>query len=112
MFSPFLTFFLRITVTCHYLSDGSCMVRFMIRKQEFFLPAILLLKVSLSSYVLSLHSLFCFFLVLYYSFFSGQLLSYFFLSPPLSFSFPPVLSFSFSVSPAVLCRLSISSVPS
>jgi DNA-directed RNA polymerase I subunit RPA2 len=34
----------RITLTCHYLNDGTCTVRFLIRKQEFFLPATLLLK--------------------------------------------------------------------
>eukprot|EP00742_Colponemidia_sp_Colp-10_P010597 GILJ01011653.1.p1 GENE.GILJ01011653.1~~GILJ01011653.1.p1 ORF type:complete len:1142 (+),score=150.84 GILJ01011653.1:411-3428(+) len=33
-----------VTVTCHYLNDGSCMIRFSIRKQEFFLPAVVLLK--------------------------------------------------------------------
>jgi len=32
------------TVTVHYLSDGNCMVRFLVRRAEFLLPAIVLLK--------------------------------------------------------------------
>eukprot|EP00941_MAST-03F_sp_MAST-3F-sp1_P004303 g4303.t1 len=32
------------TVTCHYLTDGNVMVRFLVRKQEFFIPLILVLR--------------------------------------------------------------------
>jgi DNA-directed RNA polymerase I subunit RPA2 len=33
-----------ITITFHYLTDGTVMARFTVRRQEFFLPAVLLLK--------------------------------------------------------------------
>eukprot|EP00501_MAST-03F_sp_TOSAG23-6_P001162 GSMAST32.ASY1.ANO1.1206.1 assembled CDS len=32
------------TVTCHYQTDGNVMVRFLVRKQEFFVPVILLMR--------------------------------------------------------------------
>lgn len=34
------------SVTLHYLSDGNCTLRFVIRKQEFLVPVIILLKVG------------------------------------------------------------------
>lgn len=33
-----------VTVTLHYLSDGSCNLRFSCKKQEFFIPALMLLR--------------------------------------------------------------------
>jgi DNA-directed RNA polymerase I subunit RPA2 len=33
------------SVTLHYLSDGTCTLRFVIRKQEFLVPVVIILKV-------------------------------------------------------------------
>lgn len=38
-----------VTVTLHYLNDGNATVRFTVRKQEFFLPVILVLKALVST---------------------------------------------------------------
>ena len=35
------------TITVHYLNDGNCLVRLLIRKQEFMIPAILIIKALL-----------------------------------------------------------------
>ena len=37
------------TLTVHYLNDGNCLVRLLIRKQEFMIPAILIIKALLDT---------------------------------------------------------------
>ena len=37
------------TVTLHYLNDGTCNLRFLIRKQEYFIPIVVLMKALINT---------------------------------------------------------------